>query len=438
MASQVLELQRFELEQAIQQELTDNPALERLDPQSDALDSDEIIESLTNIRTKVQIEDFDAHWKKGHDPDSESNWVDFVAAPVSLNDHLMAQLLPIVKPDKQRLARHVVECVSSNGYLSLPIEEIANLAGADFEETLEVLKLLQTCEPAGVGAHDLRECLILQLRDADSDIAVLARNIVEHFWEDLIARRVNGIVRRFHVAPALVEHAFAHIAKLTPYPGEQFAATSPCHRPEPIGSVSPDIVFKHDSTGWHIEIRGCDPGDFSINDWYKQKYRDAKKSLQSNNDDEGKHVTTFVKRAIGFIQAIHQRRITMRKIAAYLLQEQSGFIATGSVHFLEAMTRVQLAKATGMHESTVSRATMGKFVQIANGEVVPFETFFKPALRVHKLIEEILLNENPNRPLSDRAIAEMLKARGVEVARRTVNKYREQIRHLSSHQRRTA
>lgn len=434
----MLELQRFELENVIQQELTDNPALERIEQLQDGLDSDEIIESLSKIRTRAQAEDFDAHWKKGHEGESDSSWVDFLAAPVLLSDHLLAQLLPVVRPEKQNLARHLIDCISPTGYLSLPIEEIANLAGAEFDETLEVLKLLQSCEPAGVGAHDLRECLILQLRDADDDLSILARDIVENYWDDLIIRRVNGIVRRYHVAPALAEHAFNFISKLTPYPGEQFAATSPCHRPEQAGSVSPDIVFKQDSTGWQIEVRGCDPGDFYINDWYKQKYRDTKKSMRTNIDDEGKHVTTFVKRAVGFIQAIHQRRITMRKIAIHLLQEQSGFITTGSVRFLRSMTRVKLAKATGMHESTVSRATMGKYVQIANGEVVPFETFFKPALRIHKLIEEVLLNENPNHPLSDRAISEMLQAKGVKVARRTVNKYREQIRHLSSHQRRTA
>ena len=128
----------------------------------------------------------------------------------------------------------------------------------------------------------------------------------------------------------------------------------------------------------------------------------------------------------------------MGRVGRYLLERQSGFIETGEYRFLTSMTRTQLARALDLHESTISRATMGKFVQIANGEVVPFEAFFKPALRVQKMIEEILAHENPNAPLSDERIAQMLAERGVVVARRTVNTYRDRTKLLSSRRRRTA
>ncbi len=434
-SSHILELQRFELESAIQQELNDNPALERIETHEEVIEE----ESLKNYGVQFKASQFEDYDYSGSDPSDNEyvfDWVEAIPSPVSLSDHLLAQLLPMVPKEQHSIARMIVDSVLPNGYLSMPIEEIANTLEVELDSALEILKLLQTCDPPGVAAHNLRECLQLQLKFAEKDLELLAKNIVDNFWDDLIIKRVNGIVRKYHVAPALVEKAFQQIAQLSPYPGEQFAASSPCNKVQPIGSVSPDILFRRSESGWDIEIRGCDASEFFINAWYRKKYKESKDKPAM--DEEGKHVSIFVKRASGFIQAIKQRNLTMRKIANYLLHEQSGFIMTGSLQFLKPMTRVQVAKETGLHESTVSRATMGKFVQIANGEVLPFETFFKPALRIQKLIEEILKNENPSRPLSDRTISEMLKDRGVDVARRTVNKYREQIKHLSSHQRRSA
>ena len=128
----------------------------------------------------------------------------------------------------------------------------------------------------------------------------------------------------------------------------------------------------------------------------------------------------------------------MAEVGRYLLEKQQGFVATGDYQFLVPMTRSQLAKDLDSHESTVSRATAGKFVQIATGEVVSFEVFFKPALRVQKLIEEILESEDPESPLSDESIAKMLEKQGIKVARRTVNKYRDRKKLLSSRHRKSA
>ncbi|HLO98784.1 MAG TPA: hypothetical protein VK171_09345, partial [Fimbriimonas sp.] len=122
----------------------------------------------------------------------------------------------------------------------------------------------------------------------------------------------------------------------------------------------------------------------------------------------------------------------------YLIENQSGFVSTGDAAFLQPLTRTQMARDLGMHESTISRATQGKFAQLANGEVISFEVFFKPALRIQKMIEEILATENPDNPLSDERIAQILAGKGVQVARRTVNKYRDRTKLLSSRKRRSA
>jgi RNA polymerase sigma-54 factor len=135
---------------------------------------------------------------------------------------------------------------------------------------------------------------------------------------------------------------------------------------------------------------------------------------------------------------LEQRRNTLQKIGEYLLDKQANFLNTGSYQFLQPLTRSRMAHDIGLHESTVSRATSDKFVQIPTGALVNFDVFFKPALRVQKMIEEILSTENPDNPLSDDRIAEILAHQGIQVARRTVNKYRDRTKFLSSRKRHTA
>ncbi len=437
-ASRVLELQQFELEQLVEQELNDNPALERLEEEPDELDERKLVRELARRPERPETEEPEHYSAREYGSDDDVDWIDYLAAPVSLRDHLLAQLLPTVPKELCGLVHEVVDCVNNDGYLDLPIEEIALLTGAKLEEVEDVIEKLQACDPVGVGAHNLQECLELQLREQEDDVARLAYSIVRHHWEDLIARRTNSITRRYRVHPSLVDEAFERITTLTPHPGEAFLATSPSYRFEESTSVAPDLIFRRDDSGLYFEIRGCDPGALAVDEWYRKRHEAMRKELTRASEDEKKHVGEFVGRATRLIHALRQRRATLRKIAMFLLDEQAGFIATGSYRFLQSLTRVALARGVGLHESTVSRATMNKFVQLPNGEVVSFEVFFKPQLRVQKLIEEILQSENPSAPLSDRAIAEMLRERGVDIARRTVNKYREQIRLLSSHQRRTA
>lgn len=443
-ASRVLELQRYELEKLIEQELNDNPALERLDDESQEVDERRLIQKLERRPERPEpetVEDFQLEGgaiSSSSQGNEEGHWIDYLPAPVSLRDHLLAQLLPVVPRDKAGLVHEIVDCVNSDGYLDFPVEEIALLTNARLEDVEDIVEKLQCCDPPGVGAHNLQECLELQLRDEEDDIGQLAYTIVRLHWEDLVARKTSQIARRYRIHPSLIEAAFQRITSLAPRPGEAFMASSPCYRPEETIAVTPDLVFFRDEKGLTFEIRGSDPNSLMVDDWYRRRNEALKKESTLATAEEKKHVGEFVDRATRLIHALRQRRATLRKIAAYLLEEQAGFIATGSYRFLRSMTRVALARAVGLHESTVSRATMNKFVQLPNGEVISFEVFFKPQLRVQKLIEEILQTENPANPYSDREIAEKLRERGVEIARRTVNKYREQIHLLSSHQRRTA
>src|ERR1700722_10082965 len=197
--------------------------------------------------------------------------------------------------------------------------------------------------------------------------------------DDFIARRSDRIMRRYRVLPEVVEQAFKEILGLAPYPGESFSVGQQSHSAavRSVGIV-PDLVFTLSENGWVIDARGSDPNSLGINRSYRKRFQELNQ-MERPPKDEKRHIAEYVQKASDFIQSIHMRRQTLKEIGRYLVEKQSGFVSTGRYQFLRPLTRTQMAKDLGMHESTVSRATMGKFVQIANGETISFEVFFKPA-----------------------------------------------------------
>jgi RNA polymerase sigma-54 factor len=437
LSSQVLQLTQQELEQAIDVELSDNPALERLQDDGEPLSDDTIMKAVAPHELRPSSEDFEYHRSLPND-DNVPDWTEMTATTTSLWDHLRAQLGSALPAHLRLLGDYLVECINEKGYLVLPVEEIALNTSCPMEDVETVLKALRCCEPAGVGATTVQECLLLQLRDSDTVEVKLARAILRNHMDDFLARRHDRIMRRYRVVPEVVKQAFAEILNLAPYPGEAFSV-GPYQQSNASRNpgIIPDLVLHLSENGWVIEPRGADPASLGINRSYRKRFQELNQSDRAPKDEK-RHVTEYVQRAADFIQSIHQRRRTLRAIGEYLVDRQGGFVTTGRYQFLKPLTRTLMAKDLQMHESTVSRATMGKFVQIANGETVPFEVFFKPALRIQKMIEEILQTENPRTPLSDEQIADLLKERGVFVARRTVNKYRDKTKLLSSRKRRSA
>lgn len=436
LSSQILQFTQAELEQAIEVELTENPALERLQDDSDPISDELILRSVAPQELKLGSEDYEFHRSIAHD-DEQVDWVELAPSGPTLWEHLRGQLVISLPPELHTLGAYVIECVDEKGYLTSTPEEIALATETSLECVERIVKQLQQCEPAGVGATNLRECLLLQLRRPQTVEERLARNIVRDHMDEFIARRMGKLMRKFKVMPEVVEAAFDQILALTPYPGESFEHSSSYSLRSRSVGVSPDVVLRRTEAGWEIEVRGADPGSFAIDRAYRRRYQELSR-MERAPKDEKRHIATYVERAGNFITCIQQRRRTLRKIGEYLVTRQEGFVSTGSYEFLRPLTRSQMARDLEMHESTISRATQAKFVQIANGEVVSFDVFFKPALRVQKMIEEILQHENPNHPMSDEAISHLLAKRGVHVARRTVNKYRDRTKLLSSRKRRSA
>jgi RNA polymerase sigma-54 factor len=434
LGSHLLRLTQIDLAQAIQAELAENPALEQIQEDFEPLENDQILKTLAPSQLKLQSEDYEFTRSSSED-EHYTDWVDYTAGEPSLHDHLIVQMLPSLPARLSKLAYYLVDSVNSKGYLEEPDEEIAMETGNDLDDVALAVAALQSCEPAGVGARNLMECLLLQLRNVDSLEQRLARSILKTRMDDFLARRVMKLSRRFDVMPDVIEGAFNEIMKLQPYPGESFQSHST--RKQAKSVAAPDLIITRTDQGWSVEVRGPDIESLQISRPYLRRAHELR-TADAYQRDEKRHIQHYVQRASDFLSCLEQRKQTLQKIGEFLLEHQANFMNTGSYQFLQPLTRSRMAAEIGLHESTVSRATSDKFVQIPSGALVNFEVFFKPALRVQKMIEEILATENPDNPLSDDRISEILSERGIQVARRTVNKYRDRTKFLSSRKRHSA
>jgi RNA polymerase sigma-54 factor len=418
---------------AISAELSENPALDRLD-EDEPISQEDILRCLAPSEVRPNSEDREFQRSLPRGDSDVVDWTDFASTENSLNDHLIAQIHSELPPALHEVGTYVVGCLDDHGYLTVPAEEIALECECSLDDAELVIEKLQDCEPAGIGAPNLRECLLLQLKAIDQPIAKVARRILRECFQEFLNHDWRPISRRCKVMPDVVQEAVKLIVSLNPYPAE---APVSGHMKGSLGGVVPDLVLNRTEQGWEIEVMGPSPSSLTINRAYRERL-DKVASKNTADRNEVAHLRQFVDRARQFIEAIDQRKRTLIRIGEYLIQHQSGFVVTGEYQHLKSLTRGKVAQALGLHESTVSRSTTDKFVQIPTGEVVSFDVFFRPAMRVQKMIEEILSVEEPGEALSDERIAQILEQKGVQVARRTVNKYRNRHKLLSSRLRRSA
>ncbi len=420
----------------VEAELVENPALEWLDEDGEPLYLETILKSVAPQELQPSSEDREFNRSLPNDAD-ESEWMDFAGCGNTLESHLLAQMTTVLAQHHHRAAEILAASLDDRGYLDTPIEEIALDHNIPLDDAEFVLGTLHECEPAGIGAQNLRECLMIQLRRSDTLEGKLAYMIVKHCFDELVDRNVRTIARRFKVLPDVVHQAFDLIKACTPFPADGFDRSIRTPMSGDRNSVPVDLRIVRTDQGWSVEIKGVDPRDLVISHGYREHLLKLQNGSVDDRD-ERKHLATYVTRAKTFIDALDQRYRTLTRVGLYLIEHQLGFVTTGEYAFLKALTRRQMAADLGLHESTISRAIAGKHLQLANGEVVSFEVFFKPALRIQQMITEILSDETPGKPLSDEQIMHILAERGVQVARRTVNKYRDKTKLLSSRRRKSA
>jgi RNA polymerase sigma-54 factor len=287
-----------------------------------------------------------------------------------------------------------------------------------------MLAVIQHLEPAGIGARDLRECLLLQLEN-DGEEDTLTYRLVDEAFDDLIAHRWTELAKRHGVDPKDVQAAADELARLDPKPGLRFASVREEY-------VIPDLIVEKIDEEYRVFLNDGGMPRLRISKVYQQIAGDRKKFVGENRE----FVTQKLNSAAWLVQAIEQRRQTMLKVMHFIVDRQRDFFEKG-VERLRPLTLREVADVLEMHESTVSRVTSQKYVQTPRG-VFPLKFFFSSSLgtttgedassrAVKAQIRKLVDDEDQSKPLTDAAIVDALKQRGIQIARRTVAKYREQL-----------
>lgn len=497
-ASELLQCSSVELTQAIERELMENPALEATDASADlcpgcpatkigcprcpftgqsagtaAIAGATFTEMVTEgpaetAQTEPQDEpeavdgwayDDGSYYLDGQEQavvaDDVFDPLNYVTTPTDLSNQLLSLMRSMAADaDDIRVAEYLVACLDERGWLKIEVAEASDELAVGVDRIEDGIKRLQSCDPPGIGARDLQECLLLQLSQLDEDgrgHPLLKRMISKH-WLDVVQRRHSVLARRNGVAVEEIEAAIHFLqTELSPNPASVFRDPWANRPDDKSGAIRPDVLIKRTATGFDVEVLGFDSPNLHINARYRALYdllkgpaaempaakREERMRVSAKlSTQERHHIVQFVDRANLFLKNIEQRKRTIERITRRLIEAQQGFIETGSRAFLRPMTRTELAQQSGVHESTVSRALLRKFVQLPNQDVLAYDDFFVAAASVKDMIENLIANEDPASPYSDEKIRQILVESGHDIARRTVVKYREAMRIPASYLRR--
>jgi RNA polymerase sigma-54 factor len=465
-AMDLLYMPLLDLQQHLKQELLNNPFLDMVEPEEDEEEGEEGEETEEEAVAEkpekqekdeidweeILLDGFDAGGRK--EEHEEREYFEPVTVDSrDLSDHLRDQITLLdLSPRQVVLAEEFIGNIDEDGYLKASIEQITNgvndmvrqaaeqqenlddddLPLYTVDESAEMLATIQGLDPAGVGARDLRECLMLQLKEAGLEHSVPYR-LVRDCFEELINHRWSEISKRFGISPSDVQKAADEIQKLDPKPGSKYSDLSDNY-------IIPDLIVDKIDGKYHVFLNDANLPRLKLSKSYQEIARDKKKFDGENKE----FISNKLNSANWMIQAIEQRRQTMLKVMNYIVERQREFFEKGVQH-LKPLTLREVAEVINMHESTVSRVTNEKFVQTPRG-VLPLKFFFSSGLSttagedvsargIKAQIEKLVADEDAKHPLTDQAIVNILKQNGVQIARRTVAKYRDQLGVLSARMR---
>jgi RNA polymerase sigma-54 factor len=463
-AMDLLYMPLLDLQQHLKQELLNNPFLDMVEPEEDEEDEGDVQEESANPESEpekdekgeidweeILLDGFDAGGRREEHEEREY-YEPVTVDSRDLSDHLRDQVsLLDLTPRQMYLADEFIGNINEDGYLACGLDKILEGVNESVQKVAEdserelpdvplytmpeaeaMLGIVQSLDPPGVGARDLRECLMLQLREAGLEHSVPYR-LVRDCFDELIAHRWSEISKRFGISPVDVQKAADEIAKLDPKPGLVYSDASDNY-------IIPDLIVDKIDGKYHVFLNDANLPRLKLSKAYQEIARDKKKFDGENKE----FISNKLNSANWMIQAIEQRRQTMLKVMNYIVERQREFFEKG-VQFLKPLTLREVAEVINMHESTVSRVTNEKFVQTPRG-VLPLKFFFSSGLSttagedvsargIKAQIQKLVSEENPKHPLTDQAIVNILKESGVQIARRTVAKYRDQLGVLSARMR---
>jgi RNA polymerase sigma-54 factor len=471
-AMDMLYMPMMDLQQHLKQELLVNPFLELLEPDDE---EQEQVETTQEQEKEKQEKEEEIDWEEillngfdvgGVKPQyEEQEYLEPVCVAVpDLIDHLREQLhLMELTPRQQLLAEEFLGNITDDGYLSASVEEVQGSVNAMLEahaepppdegeehesegldgeapppapappagipfftaaEVEEMLGIIQRLDPPGIGARDLRECLMIQLREAGQGESLIYR-LVDETFPDLIAHRWNDLAKRFGVEPQAVQAAGDSLARFDPKPGLKYSNKSD-------GYIIPDLIVDKVDGQYHVSLNDTGVPRLRLSRAYQNVARDKKQLTPENRE----FIAQKMNSANWMIQAIEQRRQTMLKVMNFIVDRQRAFFEKG-VEYLKPLTLREVAEVISMHESTVSRVTNEKFVQTPRG-VLPLKYFFSSALStasgedasarsIRAKLQKMVQEEDSAKPLTDQQIVHLFKEQGIQIARRTVAKYRDQL-----------
>lgn len=431
---EVLQMPLMQLQLYISQQLEENPILET----SDSAESDDQPDPAKDASVSRDIdESFNELWRQSDarnapDPDEEFRQPDSPARAPSLHEHLAHQLGCVMDDGpERRLIEAVIGWLDDDGYLRVPIEEIAAAEGASPDSVEAARCVIHRFDPPGAGSKTLQECLLIQLHHRKQSNSLAAVIIRDHF-ELLAKRRARQLSAKLRAPLQEIESAFALITQLDPKPARNFSR-------EIVPYHTPDLIAKRVDGEYQIELNDDGLPRLSLSSRYRGLLRDGATPVEAK-----RFIRQKIRQAVWLLKAVGQRHETLLSIGRCLLALEREYFASG-VAGMKALTQEQVAKAIGCHASTISRAISGKTIQTPYG-ILPLETFFGGGIAsptdehahlsphtIQAEIENMIDAEDPAKPLSDQALAEILKSRGFPIARRTVAKYRTNLKLLPAH-----
>ncbi len=448
----ILQTPLLELRNLVQQEMETNPVLEELPEETRADERGEAEPSADdNFDNEFQkLASLDEEWRdymaqsasyssdgsrsSREAQDKRQFLFDSIPVQDTIQQNLIGQLnQSVLSGSDRKAAELVIGNIDDNGFLQSTPEEMALNSGIPREDFEKMLALIQSFYPPGVGARDLRECLLIQLQRQEKENTLEYKIVSEHM-EDLGRRRFPEIARRMGVSAEDVQKAAGNIARLNPRPGQVFAAA-------PQNYVLPDVIVEKVDGEYQITLNNEQIPHLRISNLYKD-------IIASGNTQSGEvkdYIRDKIRSGKFLIRSIHQRQQTIFNIAQQIVSRQRDFLEHGPSH-LKPMIMREVADAVGVHETTVSRAVSGKYMATPQG-VFEMKYFFTSGyqtatgeslsnISVKEAILDLVKHENGSAPLSDHEMVEILGERGIPIARRTVAKYRDELNILPSHMRR--
>lgn len=455
LAIKLLQMPQLELSQAITQELTENPFLEEIIEEREELSREE----MENIEPSEETDDTEAPLEKlisglggsgvedyfnnrssdGRDigyftPGTveQVSFEQFATKEMDIYDHLLWQLgLTDTSEEVKHICETIIGNIDENGYLRATDEEIAGNMHTGVEAVRDAIKIVQGFDPPGIAAANLQECLLLQLKSLDLSSS-LAEKIILNNLADIEKKRYQQIARQYACPMDNIMAAVKIIEALEPKPARNFSTSE-------ANYIVPDVFVIGTGDNYQIILNDDGLPKIRINNYYK-KLLLSKNSLSK---DERHFIEDKLRSAVWLMKSLDQRNSTIYRATESILNFQRDFFDNG-ISFLRPLNLRDVAESLGMHESTISRVTSNKYLSCSHG-LLSFRFFFSSAIQgangtvsstsVKDIIKKMISEENPKRPLSDQRIADILKTKNITVARRTVAKYREELKILSQGQR---